>query len=62
MNILVTGGAGFIGSHLCEKLIDLGFNIVCVDNFDNFYSPILKENNISGIINNKNFKIYRADI
>ena len=62
MNILVTGGAGFIGSHLCEKLIDLGFNVICVDNFDDFYNPILKENNISGIIDNKNFKIYRVDI
>lgn len=62
MNILVTGGAGFIGSHLCEKLIDLGFNVICIDNFNDFYSPVLKENNISKIINNKNFKIYRADI
>jgi UDP-glucuronate 4-epimerase len=62
MNILVTGGAGFIGSHLCEKLIDLGFNVICIDNFNDFYSPALKENNISKIVNSRNFKIYRADI
>ena len=62
MSILVTGGAGFIGSHLCEKLIDLGFKVICIDNFDEFYSPAIKENNISKIINNSNFRIYRADI
>ena len=31
-NILVTGGAGFIGSHLCKALIDLGNNVICLDN------------------------------
>lgn len=53
MNILVTGGAGFIGSHLCEKLIDSGSKIICVDNFDNFYNPAIKENNLSGVIGSK---------
>lgn len=62
MNILVTGGAGFIGSHLCEKLINLGFKVICIDNFDDFYKPAIKENNISKIINDSNFKLYRADI
>src|SRR4030066_1931350 len=62
MNILVTGGAGFIGSHLCEKLINLGFKVICIDNFDDFYKPAIKENNISKIIKDNNFKIYRVDI
>jgi len=62
MNIAVTGGAGFIGSHLCEKLINLGFKVICIDNFDDFYSPGLKENNISKIIDNPRFKLYRSDI
>lgn len=62
MNILVTGGAGFIGSHLCERLINLGFKIICIDSFDDFYNPAIKENNILKIVNNSNFKIYRADI
>jgi len=62
MNIVVTGGAGFIGSHLCEKLIDSGLKIICVDNFDNFYSPAIKENNLSGVIGGSYFKLYRSDI
>ena len=62
MNIVVTGGAGFIGSHLCEKLISLGSKIICIDDFDNFYNPAIKENNISEIADSKYFKLYRSDI
>ena len=62
MNIAVTGGAGFIGSHLCEKLISLGSNVICIDNFDDFYSSAIKEDNISKIINNNKFKLYHSDI
>ncbi|NQT66389.1 MAG: GDP-mannose 4,6-dehydratase [Actinobacteria bacterium] len=62
MNIVVTGGAGFIGSHLCEKLIDSGSKIICVDNFDNFYSPAIKENNLSEVTGSSHFKLYRSDI
>ena len=62
MNILVTGGAGFIGSHLCERLIDLGSNVICIDNFNSFYNPLVKEDNISVIADSKYFKLYRSDI
>ncbi|MCJ7472217.1 MAG: GDP-mannose 4,6-dehydratase [Actinobacteria bacterium] len=62
MNILITGGAGFIGSHLSEKIIDLGHRVICVDNFNDYYDPAIKENNIKGIIDNDNYKLYRADI
>ncbi|OFW63126.1 MAG: epimerase [Actinobacteria bacterium RBG_19FT_COMBO_36_27] len=62
MNILVTGGAGFIGSHLCERLIGLGSNVICIDNFDDFYDPRIKESNILGIAASKYFKLYRSDI
>ncbi len=62
MNILVTGGAGFIGSHLCEKLISLESKVICIDSFDDFYNPAIKENNISEIAGNKCFKLYRSDI
>ena len=62
MNILITGGAGFIGSHLSEKIISLGHRVICLDNFNDYYDPAIKENNISGIINNDNYTLYREDI
>jgi UDP-glucuronate 4-epimerase len=61
MKILVTGGAGFIGSHLCDRLVDSGFKIICVDNFDDFYRPAIKEDNISNFAA-EDFKLYRSDI
>jgi UDP-glucuronate 4-epimerase len=60
--ILVTGGAGFIGSHLVERLIEQGYFVICLDNFNNYYDPNLKEKNISGVIQNTNFKLIRGDI
>ena len=62
MSILVTGGAGFIGSTLCEKLVILNQKIICIDNFNNFYNPLIKKNNISVLAEDKNFKLYEADI
>jgi UDP-glucuronate 4-epimerase len=60
--ILVTGGAGFIGSHLCEHLLRSDHKVVCVDNFNNFYDPGIKEQNISALMNNEDFSLVRADI
>lgn len=56
-NILVTGGAGFIGSNLCEKLLDLGAIVKCLDNF----STGLKENLVN-VINNPDFTLIEGDI
>ena len=62
-NILITGGAGFIGSHLIDFLIGTNeYTITCVDNFDNFYDPEIKRNNISAHLNNTNFKLVEGDI
>ena len=57
MNILITGGAGFIGSHLSEKLIDLGHKVVVVDNLING-----NKKNLNNILNHKNFKFENIDI
>ena len=62
MNILVTGGAGFIGSHLCEKLISSGHKIICIDNFNDFYNPRIKERNLERIKASKHFTLYKEDI
>lgn len=55
--ILITGGAGFIGSNLCEKLLELEYYIVCLDNFSTG-----KRSNIEHLIQNKNFKLIEGDI
>lgn len=49
MNILVTGAAGFIGSHLCETLIKKGDPVIGIDNFNDFYAPELKRQNLKEI-------------
>jgi len=48
-SILVTGGAGFIGSHLCETLLEEGHSVICLDNFDSYYDPNLKIRNAEEI-------------
>ncbi|MBI4843203.1 MAG: SDR family oxidoreductase [Nitrospirae bacterium] len=55
--ILVTGGAGFLGSHLCKRLLKEGHEVLCVDNF---YTG--RRHNISGLVSNPNFEILRHDI
>jgi UDP-glucuronate 4-epimerase len=44
--VLITGGAGFIGSHLCERLLGEGWQVICLDNFDSFYDPAIKIRNV----------------
>lgn len=67
MNILITGGAGFIGSHLSQELLKHGHNIITIDNFNSYYSPELKEKNYrlvkkTALENECNYKLYRGDI
>ena len=59
---LITGGAGFIGSTLTKRLLSEGNKIVTIDNFNNYYDPVLKEKNINEFLGNGNYKIYRGDI
>ncbi|GBE15753.1 UDP-glucose 4-epimerase [bacterium BMS3Abin14] len=60
--VLVTGGAGFIGSHLCERLLELGCEVVCLDNFNDFYDPAIKRHNIAGLLANPGFSLHEGDI
>ena len=57
LKILVTGGAGFIGSHLCEKLVAEGHDVICVDNF---FSG--SKRNIEHLLKKPNFELIRHDI
>jgi UDP-glucuronate 4-epimerase len=62
MNILVTGGAGFIGSNLIEKLLIENHNVFCIDNFDTFYDPLIKRQNIEQCLGKNNYTLIEGDI
>ena len=62
MKALVTGAAGFIGSHLCERLLSDGWEVIGVDNFDDFYDPQIKRKNIENCLKDRNFQLIEADI
>jgi len=62
MAYLITGGAGFIGSTLTERLLKEGNVVVTIDNFCDYYDPKIKEDNIKKFIDNPNYKLYRGDI
>jgi UDP-glucuronate 4-epimerase len=62
MRIMVTGAAGFIGSHLSERLLGEGRSVVGVDSFDDFYDPRVKRRNISRCMEDENFRLFEEDI
>lgn len=62
MKILITGVAGYIGSNFAEYLLNKGYDVVGIDNFNEYYSPKVKEYNIKDFINNPKFKLYRIDL
>ncbi|MCL0051542.1 GDP-mannose 4,6-dehydratase [Thermodesulfovibrionales bacterium] len=60
--ILVTGGAGFIGSHLIDRLLVEGHEVLCLDNFNDFYDPRLKEKNVAESLKHPAFSLIRGNI
>ncbi|HJX25544.1 MAG TPA: GDP-mannose 4,6-dehydratase [Chthoniobacterales bacterium] len=60
MRILVTGGAGFIGSHLAEKLLAAGHNVAILDDFNDYYDPKIKRANIAGVL--KDVAVHQIDL
>jgi len=62
MKALVTGVAGFIGSHLAEQIIDQGGSVYGIDNFTDYYPRTIKENNIAHLLKNSNFHFLEGSI
>lgn len=62
MNVLVTGGAGFIGSHVCERLVARADTVVIVDSFDPYYDPRIKRRNVSQVLASGKARLIEADI
>lgn len=60
--IIITGGAGFIGSNLCDYLLNKSYEIVCIDNFDDYYNPSIKHKNIKQALEQPNFSLIVEDI
>src|SRR3989344_5792935 len=60
--ILITGCAGFIGSHLVDRLLNQAYRVVGIDNFNDYYEPKIKERNLESTLKFSNFKLYKEDI
>jgi UDP-glucuronate 4-epimerase len=62
MKVLVTGGAGFIGSHLIDRLLARGDRVAVLDDFNDFYDPALKRRNVAPHLSNSRFRLVEGDI
>lgn len=62
MRVIVTGGAGFIGSHVVDRLLAEGNEVAAIDNLDPFYSPARKRANLADALGNERFRLIEADL
>jgi UDP-glucuronate 4-epimerase len=62
MKVLITGGAGFIGSHTTTALLSRGDQVVCLDNFNDYYSPERKRKNVAEFLGDIGYSLYEGDI
>jgi UDP-glucuronate 4-epimerase len=62
LRVVVTGGAGFIGGHLCRRLLERGDTVVCVDSFEPFYDPAVKRRTVQELRSFDGFRVVEADI
>ena len=62
MKVIITGAAGFIGSHLCERLLDRDWDVVGLDNFDPFYDPSMKRRNLEAALRSPRFRFIEGDV
>ncbi|KPJ92566.1 MAG: hypothetical protein AMS18_07165, partial [Gemmatimonas sp. SG8_17] len=62
MRVLLTGAAGFIGGHMCRAMLDQGFEVLGIDNFDPFYDRSIKEETIRELSTDSRFSFAEVDI
>ena len=62
MKVLVTGGAGFIGSHVVERLLERGDRVVCLDNFNDYYDPARKRRNVAPVLDHPRYRLAEGDV
>ena len=60
--ILVTGSSGFVGMHLCKKLLEDGYSVFGIDNMNDYYDLSLKENRLKILLEYRNFEFFEEDI
>lgn len=62
MHCVVTGAAGFVGSHLCEFLLEQGDHVIGIDSFTDYYDAAIKESHLRGVLGDDRFQLLRADL